>query len=230
MEIKAVAVDVDGTLTNERGLLDCRALKAIRMLEDANISIILATGYLFYTVSTLKIYLGTSGPVIAENGGVVGYPWTKFEILGERKIAEEADKILRERLGERYIPHDSNRFRFVDLAFQRTIPAVEVQRILDENGIEAHVMDSGYALHILDRRVDKGVALRRAASMMGLLPINVASIGDGLNDIQMFKVSGYSIALANAPSTLKSEANYICVRGFAEGFEEAAKHLLEMIK
>ena len=71
---KAVAVDIDGTITDYNKKLHLDAIQALRRLEDAGIPIILATGNVRAITYGLWRFIGASGPMVCENGGVVWHP------------------------------------------------------------------------------------------------------------------------------------------------------------
>ena len=88
---RVVAFDIDGTLTDENKRLDMHAVEALRRLEDAGIPVILATGDVRAITYGLWRFIGLSGPMCCENGGVLWHPvgmnpW--FEHLGmkQRKL------------------------------------------------------------------------------------------------------------------------------------------------
>ncbi|MCX8196675.1 MAG: HAD hydrolase family protein, partial [Acidilobaceae archaeon] len=74
MEIKLVAVDVDGTVTeSSRDLkLSHEGIEAVRSLTSA-FTVVLVSGSSLPVVASLTYYLGTNGPIVAENGCIVLY-------------------------------------------------------------------------------------------------------------------------------------------------------------
>ena len=70
-EISALAVDIDGTLTDEKRRISLTAVEALRMVEDAGIPVILSSGNVLPIAYGIGSMIGTSGPIVAENGGVV---------------------------------------------------------------------------------------------------------------------------------------------------------------
>lgn len=60
---------------------------------------------------------------------------------------------------------------------------------------------------ILPEGVNKGSGLISLSAIMKIPLERIAVIGDWLNDLDMFKVSGFSIAMGNAPAELKSQAD-----------------------
>ena len=71
---KAVAVDIDGTITDYNKKLHLEAILALRRLEEAGIPIILATGNVRAITYGLWRFIGATGPMVCENGGVVWHP------------------------------------------------------------------------------------------------------------------------------------------------------------
>lgn len=76
-------------------------------------------------------------------------------------------------------------------------------------------------LDISPSNVTKGTALKILSSYLNLTKDNILSIGDNLNDIDMFKVSDNSVALSNAHEQVKKFASYTTFNtaensGFAE--------------
>ena len=228
MEIKVIVTDVDGTITDARSRLELNAVKEIRRLESMKYPVIISSGRTFCQIAALSVYLGTSGVVICENGGVVGSRNGDIRTLGKRENAEVGLKILKEKLGDLIeIKGFRSMYRIIDIPLERNFPAEVGNMILSEQQAPAHILDSGVALHLVDKAVNKGRGLRKACQMLKLTPSNVATIGDNLNDVDMFKVAGYSIALGNAPEEAKRNSNYVCKAKYGKGFQEGIAHLFE---
>ena len=230
--LKVIATDVDGTLANKNYQLNLNAVNYIRKLENLGIKVILITGHTFPTVSTLSQYIGTSGPVVAENGCVIGFKWNPI-LLG--KPPKEKDKLIEimDELGF-YSPH-ANKFKFIDLAFKRTekskdITSSQVKEYINRRGFRGlEVSDSGFAIHVAPEGLNKGIGLKEALKMVGAKPSHVIYIGDGENDIPGFKLARLSIAVANAPESVKKVADFVTERENGEGFSQVAKKILEKL-
>ncbi len=72
----------------------------------------------------------------------------------------------------------------------------------------------------------KGSALSNLCRRMGIDPGDVIAVGDGWNDLEMFKVAGMGIAVANAPDSLKEEADYVCDHPAYKGVIEVIKRFI----
>lgn len=76
---------------------------------------------------------------------------------------------------------------------------------------------------------NKGTALEYYAKYIGVVPENVASIGDQEIDIHMLNYSGIKIAMRNAVPELKEVAQVIAPSNEEEGVEWAIQYLLERL-
>ena len=90
---KALAVDIDGTLTDKRRVLNCRAVEALRKIR---IPVVLATGNISCFARTAAKLIGVSDIVICENGGVVRFSYDGEDVvLGDKKKCLKALNELR---------------------------------------------------------------------------------------------------------------------------------------
>jgi hydroxymethylpyrimidine pyrophosphatase-like HAD family hydrolase len=76
----------------------------------------------------------------------------------------------------------------------------------------------------------KGAALLALAERMGIPAAETFAIGDGLNDISMLKAAGVSVAMAGAPPSVRTAAQFVTSSNDEEGFARAlAIHVLPHI-
>ena len=66
-----------------------------------------------------------------------------------------------------------------------------------------------YFINAVARSVSKGESLRNVADYFGLDLSQVAAIGDSFNDLSVFEVAGFKIAMGNAPDNLKELADWV---------------------
>jgi len=226
MNMKAFAIDVDGTLTDRELLMDLDAVSVLRQLEAKGIKTILTTGRNFSVTRALVGYLGTCGLMVAENGGLVGvYPNTRI-ILGDPYRSREGLRVLREELGEESISLLDVPCRLVDVVLEPKFDLKSANDILARKNVKARLVYSGVAYHILDSDVDKGAGLRQICKIGDIDLDSVVAVGDNYNDIEMLEAAGYGIAVANAPDELKEIADFVCSKESGKGFVEAVNHVL----
>ena len=78
-----------------------------------------------------------------------------------------------------------------------------------------------YYLDITDPLANKGAALTEIAALLGVPLAEIAVIGDGGNDVAMFKLGGLSIAMGNASPDVQAEADLVTETNDDEGFANA---------
>ncbi|MDD5474584.1 MAG: phosphoglycolate phosphatase [Candidatus Methanoperedens sp.] len=219
MEFKAVVVDVDGTITFADRRLDCRAVEALRSLH---VPVVIATGNVLCVARTVAKLLGTGGIVIAENGGVVEYGRVESDTSHMKECEEAFELLKRHFVLERLDPEN----RITEIGLRRNFDVERAKELLMEfPGIE--IVDTGFAVHIKSRRINKGTGLKRVAELMGLDARDFVAIGDSPNDIEMLKASGFGVAVGNAHPELKRVARMVTMGEYGAGVAEAVGELRE---
>lgn len=222
--IKAVATDIDGTLTDCEDYICIEAITAIRELEERGISVILCSGNALCVTKALAKYIGCTGPTISENGAVVEYKG-KIRILGERGAARKVVQELKGSYGSEIKEHWSNDYRYVDMALQWSGNIKEVRGIVKRyKGMK--VIDSGFAYHILNENINKGAGLLHALKMIKLNAGEVAAVGDSITDLEMLRACGFKGVVANGDKRIKEIADFVAKEEYGKGFAEIAKHII----
>jgi phosphoglycolate phosphatase len=220
--IRALVVDIDGTLSDENRVLCPKAVQALRRL---NVPVVLSTGNTHCFTRTVSVLLGTPRIFISENGGVISLSEDEMEVLADLKICEEAfQKLSAEFPMQRY---NSARYRFTDIALQRNFDVALATRRAQEMGLPVEIIDTTYAVHIKDRRVDKGTGLARIAERLKIDLCQFAAIGDSNSDLPMFRLAGYRASVGNASRELKGISDYVARAEFGNGFAEIVNHMIE---
>ncbi len=81
-------------------------------------------------------------------------------------------------------------------------------------------------LTLTSAKASKGVALRRACSHLEIDPTEVITFGDAENDIEMFRISGASVAMGQADERTKAAATTVTARNDEAGVARAVERLL----
>lgn len=225
--IRVIALDIDGTITDQNRRLETSAVGAIRKAEESGIPICLATGNLLCFAKTASILIGTSGPIIAEDGGVIYNPKNKeMEILNGHEEVEKAVKLLEENFDN--IQHtESSDILHSSRALERTIDASEARELFKENGLNVTAVDTGFSIHIKGSNVNKGEALKKVASLIGCSISEIAAIGDAQNDVEMLQLAGQSFTPANSSQEAKEASSYTTKEPFGSGVQEIIDKILE---
>jgi len=77
------------------------------------------------------------------------------------------------------------------------------------------------AVEIVEKSANKGSALKRLASQLGIALEEVMVVGDHQNDIEMLQEAGLGVVVANGIDAAKAVADYVCANCCAEGVIEA---------
>ena len=83
-----------------------------------------------------------------------------------------------------------------------------------------------YYLDITSQNANKGAVVEFLSQHFEVPLQEIATIGDQPNDLLMFRKSGISIAMGNAPDDVKSQATYVTDSYNDEGFAKAMKRFV----
>jgi len=218
--LKAVIVDIDGTLTDESRRLDLAAVAVIRNLD---IPVILASGNVLCFVKCATKLIGTFDIMIAENGGVISSGFDgPVHIKGDRPRCADVLEMLRSHFELEEL--DAS-YRLSDVALRRNFDVEAARHILTDEGIgDMELVDTGFAVHIKSMDVNKGTALLEVAALMGLDAGDIMAIGDSANDIEMLQVAGLGVAVGNANPALKNIADMVTSGRYGAGVVEALEY------
>jgi Cof subfamily protein (haloacid dehalogenase superfamily) len=83
-----------------------------------------------------------------------------------------------------------------------------------------------YYIDITHPLANKGEAVRAIAAHIGADLARTVVIGDMTNDIAMFRVAGFAIAMGQAPDAVKAEARAVTAANTEDGFAKAVAALV----
>lgn len=207
LNIKAFAVDIDGTLTeNGNGIIYLPAVSKMRFLEKIGYRVFFVTGRSSVEAYVLSVFLGITRVAVGENGGVVSKGPSEHTILGNKDLCLKGYEILKQSLSVDIKPVFP---RLSEVVLQRTFDIEEGKNILKENGMKLDIVDSKYAFHINELGVNKARGLKLALEFLNIEPKEVVAIGDSETDIPVFTNCGLSIALGHSDDEVKVHANHV---------------------
>src|SRR4030067_3028079 len=79
--------------------------------------------------------------------------------------------------------------RITEIGLRRNFDTKEAMNLLGKDA-PVDIVDTGFAIHIKSKKINKGTGLKRMAKMMGLDVRDFVAIGDSPNDIEMIKAAG----------------------------------------
>ncbi|MCI4373655.1 MAG: phosphoglycolate phosphatase [Thermoplasmata archaeon] len=223
-EFRLVVTDIDGTLTDRTRRLDPDAIRALRTLEDRGIPVVLATGNVLPIALALHRSLGLSGPIVAENGGLLwwkdGAGRDRVEALADRKVALAAYRsLVRAGLPVRRLFTD--RWRECEVAIEPTVSVASIRRVLGNRPVT--VESTGFAIHLMEAGAGKKAALDRVLGPLDRTLADAVVLGDGDNDVQMLRAAGFGVSFPSGSPRARAAADYVTRRPFSGGFVEGLK-------
>ncbi len=214
-EVKAVAVDIDGTLADDSRRVHLEAVTALREVQDSGVDVMLASGNVLPIAYALSNYLGLTGPIVAENGGIVCHG-QRIWVMADPERPRAAYEHLRKQMNSERLFTD--RWRETEIGLRREVDLEEVQKRL--RGWDVEVQTTGWAMHIMEKGMNKFVGVRKACELLGISVGDVASIGDSDNDEMMIRECGWGVAVGNAFEGAKKAASFVAGKSDGEGVVE----------
>jgi Cof subfamily protein (haloacid dehalogenase superfamily) len=83
-----------------------------------------------------------------------------------------------------------------------------------------------YYLDLTPPGIDKGTVVDALARRLGIPPDEIVTLGDMENDVAMFRKSGFSIAMGNAPREVQAAASAVTGTNDADGFAQAVERFI----
>ncbi len=220
-DVKAVVVDIDGTLTDESRRMSLEAVSALRRAEDSGVRVVLASGNVLPIAYAVSTYMGFKGPIVSENGGIVSHGQQVW-MLGKADGPKAAWELVKDGLpeAERLF---TDRWRETEVGMRQDVDVETVRGLVET--LEVDVQTTGWAIHIMAKGMDKVVGVRKACELMGLGLEDVAAIGDSENDINMITGCGWGVAIGNADPRTKASASFVAEGAHGRGVVEALEWL-----
>lgn len=219
-DVRAVVVDIDGTLTDGTRRMSLEAVEALRRAEDSGVPVMLASGNVLPIAYAVSTYMGFSGPIVAENGGIVCHR-QKVWVLGDAAEPLRAYEELKARMPVERLFTD--KWRETEVGIKETVDPSAVRDAL--SAFDVDVQSTGWAVHIMRKGTDKFSGVVKGCELLGLLVQSVAAIGDSDNDVPMLTGCGWGVATANASGPTKEAASHVTAGSHGEGVVEALEWL-----
>ena len=83
-----------------------------------------------------------------------------------------------------------------------------------------------YYVDVTNPAANKGVVVERLSHQYQIPLEQIATLGDGANDVLMFERSGLSIAMGNASEEVQRQATYVTASNEDEGFAKAVEQFI----
>jgi phosphoglycolate phosphatase (TIGR01487 family) len=208
--LRAVALDLDGTLTGD-GRVSEPALRAVADWREQGMAALLVTGRILEELE--REYPGLShgfDAVVLENGAVLA------SAAGLRDLARPVERELVQSLAAAGVRVRRGR---VLLACDAR-DAVATLEAIERLGLDCQLVHNRGALMVLPAGVSKGTGLTAALEELGISAHNVIAVGDAENDLALLEVAEIGVAVANAVPSLRRHADVVLEREDGRGVAE----------
>lgn len=237
MKKKAIIFDLDGTAIDSPAnqLPSARLVKALEKLQK-NYYLCAATGRCWSYGKDVMQALGLTDPCVITAGSQICDPktgavlWQKnidpadtIKVIEVFRLLPEAnmlfnDYTLEDYTDKRYVVKDFNfdgEVFFLELVDIEARAAEKIAKQLEEiNGVACLVLVaqddlSRRDIHVMHVGATKEQAIGELLKMMGVEQKDTIGVGDGGNDFHLFNAVGTKIAMGNAATALKAQADLV---------------------
>ncbi len=214
------AIDIDGTITiNGEGMVNLEILSKLRYLIKLGYKIVYVTGRSSVEAFILSVFGGTTKVSVGENGGVITKSPTNHILLADREKCMKGYHLLEKEFDD--IEFKQVFPRMTEVVLTRTFDIDKGNRILKDNNMDLALVDSNYAYHINEKKINKAYGLGYVLNMLKINPSEVVAIGDSETDIPMFELCENSVSFESSNDKVKKMARYIVDGKNGEGLINA---------
>ncbi|WP_406660112.1 phosphoglycolate phosphatase [Methanolobus sp. ZRKC3] len=221
MKFKALAIDIDGTITHaDRSL----SLEAVAKLRTLDVPVVLATGNILCYAKAASKLIGVCCNIIAENGGIVTTGFDSEPLVSDE--IGECQKAFDFLSGKFELTKLDPLHRRTEIVLKKDFDFDGAKKILEAQDFDVEIIDTHFAIHIKSSRINKGTGLIEISKLMGLKVSDFVAIGDSINDVELLETAGLAVAVGNADDFVKDIADYVAESSYGDGTAEAIDHLL----
>ena len=237
--IRALALDLDGTLLGADEQVSTAVAEAVRRAAKT-IHVSIVTGRESESVLAFANELGLTSPQVGDNGALILDPASGESVWSaamSSEVASLAVRVVKESGYEFMATHDKGVIRDparLDThqltrvtAFDLTVEEADdmVRQLSGRDGLDvvkAYLPYNGlWAVNLTRSGVNKGTGLRALCGLLGIVPSEVAAVGDSYNDLPLFEAAGLPIAMGGAPAELLNLARHEVASVEHDGLVEA---------
>lgn len=238
VEIKLVALDMDGTLLNDKHEVSEENRKAIKEAQDKGVYVVLSTGRTLRTCQEHADSLELASYLVTVNGSEI---WDeKREIVDRNFVKTELIQWMWE-LSKQHktkfwaistdqnwfdeMPEDITGVQWLKFGFNIDDDAVR-EVILNELQAKGEFEVSNSSpknIEVNPAGINKANGLKIVCERLGIEMKNVMAVGDSLNDLAMIKEAGLGVAMGNAQDMVKEAADWVTASNIEDGVAKAIR-------
>lgn len=224
MDIKLIALDMDGTLLNSDGAISNFNREKIAQALAKDVHVVLSTGRWFNTCYPYAESLKLPSFLITCNGGEI---WTVEQELKERHLLDpervklmwelaksmelntwmiSTDKVWYSSGPDDFSAHEWLKFGCDSDDKEKLDTIVKELSHYDDLELTNSLPTN---IEVNPQGVSKASALNTVCKEIGIGMENVMAVGDSLNDIKMIQDAGIGVAMGNAQEAIKQAADSV---------------------
>ncbi len=204
---------------NGNGALNLDALAKLRYLVKLGYKVIFVTGRSSLEAYILSVYGGTTQIAIGENGGVISTSPVEHKLLASKDNCLKGFNLLSKSI--KGVTQKPVFPRMTEIVLERAFDLNEGNKILRENDLDLKLVDSNYAFHINEVKINKGYGLAMLLKRLNIEFEEVVAIGDSETDIPMFKQSKFSFTFESSGENVRKSATHLVGGTNGEGLINA---------
>ncbi|MBU0978214.1 HAD-IIB family hydrolase [Patescibacteria group bacterium] len=246
MKISALVFDLDGTAVpnSPDGVPSEEVIKAVRQAQD-RVSVSIATGRPITTSAHIFESLKVTAPSIISGGAQIYDPVEK-RVIWEKTISKKtvnkiiewmkpypygiyiSDSIELIPASEIKVAQEERIIYLMNISLEDTkILLIKLSRISE---ISAHKVksytDGCFDIHITHYQATKKNAMQELLKILKVPQSQVMVVGDGHNDLPLFKSAGLKVAMGNGSEELKKQADYVAPSVKEDGLAKAIEKFI----
>lgn len=215
---KVLACDYDGTLIDEPPL-ERAVYSALIEAKSAGYVLAIVTGCTLDRLLSEVEQVDVFDLVVAETGTVIYLPAAKYF----HTVSSVLSLTLTQELSILGVP-------FVNEGFGVRIgreSEVIVKSIIQKLGLSLQLIPHRETAMVLPKGVNKGAGLQLGLEIIGFSGSSITAIGDAENDLALFEVASFRVAVNNAIEEVKLAADVVTTKPYGDGVTEFIRtHLL----
>jgi Cof subfamily protein (haloacid dehalogenase superfamily) len=256
MNVRAIFIDMDGTLLTASNNISHRNMKAVYRLMNQGVKVFLATGRHYEITAPYHKEIGLQTPMICLNGAAIHDQVTgKIIQMKTVRLNEERFHHLTAKHSHNIIIHtaqgvycketneeidywtkvgrippqyigDLRQANYQDVLKYSVRTGTPSSKLSTLFKKEAEVIDWNDGFELVAPNVSKWSAIKNLLTEFRISPNEVVAIGDGPNDIEMLRHVGTGVAMGNAGEKVKAAADFITGHHENDGFAEFIERYL----
>jgi Cof subfamily protein (haloacid dehalogenase superfamily) len=256
MNVRAIFIDMDGTLLKTSNTISHRNMEAIHRLMNQGVKVFLATGRHYEVTAPYHKEIGLRTPMICLNGAAIHGAETGKAIqmktvhLNEERFhyltAEKPYNVIIHTTNGIYCKETNEEIDYwtkvgqIPPRYIGDLRQANYQDVLKYSvrtgepspemsalfSKEAEVVNWNDGFELLAPHVSKWSAIKSLLRAYRISPNEAVAIGDGPNDIEMLRHVGTGVAMRNASDEVKAAADFVTGHHENDGLAEFIERYL----